>query len=238
MIGRRAAVAALCTMVGLAACASDGPPAAPVPSAEGGACELVDGVPSMARLWNEAALDAIRLDFPAPTVHARNLYHLSAIAWDAWRAFESPESGRASLYVDSPRTAEDVGAARDDAIAFGAYRLLTHRYQLSLARPETRLALDTLLNEVCGVVDAERFVESQPDSAAAFGWSVADAVIDATFDDGSLERRAYEDVDYEPVNPPLEVAETGAGDVVDPDRWQPLLLEVALSQNGLPLPGG
>ncbi len=47
-----------------------------------------DGSHSVARLWDEALLDAIRRDFPAPTVHARNLYHVSAAMWDAWAAYD------------------------------------------------------------------------------------------------------------------------------------------------------
>lgn len=202
----------------------------------GGRCELPAGVPSMARLWNDAALDAIRLDFPAPTVHARNLFHLSAAMWDAWRAFGEPTGS--AVFVDVVGDAADVEGARADAIAFASYRVLSHRYELSLARVETRDRLQATLEEACDVADAEGFVAARPDSAAALGWSVGEQVIESTFDDGALERRAYENVEYDPVNPPLEVAESGAGDVVDPDRWQPLLLEVALSQNGLPLPGG
>ena len=37
---------------------------------------------SVARIWDEALLDAIRRDVPAPTVHARNLFHMSAAMWD------------------------------------------------------------------------------------------------------------------------------------------------------------
>ena len=33
---------------------------------------------SEARQWNEELLDAIRRDLARPTVHARNLYHVSA----------------------------------------------------------------------------------------------------------------------------------------------------------------
>ena len=33
---------------------------------------------SVARVWDDALLDAIRRDVPAPTVHARNLFHTSA----------------------------------------------------------------------------------------------------------------------------------------------------------------
>ncbi len=202
--------------------------------AEGGQCSPGEAA-SMYRLWNDAALDAIRLDFPAPTVHARNLYHLSAVAWDVWRAYEPGASAGTAVFVDEQRSADDVDAARDEAIAFAAHRVLTQRYELSLARPETRLALNNSLTQACGV--QSEFAGENPDSAAAFGVEVADAALAATIDDGSLERKAYEDVDYEPVNEPLVVAESGT-ELADPDRWQPLLLESNVSQNGVPLPGG
>ena len=51
---------------------------------------------SVARLWDEALLDAIRRDFPRPTVHARNLYHVSAAMWDAWAALRSRRRRRTS----------------------------------------------------------------------------------------------------------------------------------------------
>jgi hypothetical protein len=47
-----------------------------------------DPTRSVARLWDEALLDAIRRDIPRPTVHARNLYHMSAGMWDAWAAYD------------------------------------------------------------------------------------------------------------------------------------------------------
>lgn len=189
----------------------------------------------MYRVWNDAALDAIRLDFPAPTVHARNLYHLSAALWDIWRAYDPGETPGSAVFVDEHRTAGDVTAARDEAMAFAAHRLLTERYELSLARPETRLALNNTLTSVCGV--QADYSDEYPESAAAFGVQVADAVLAATIDDGSLESAAYQDDGYEPINPPLVVARSGT-DLVDPDRWQPLLLETNVSQNGVPLPGG
>ena len=35
------------------------------------------GAESIARHWNDELLDAIRVDFARPTVHARNLFHVS-----------------------------------------------------------------------------------------------------------------------------------------------------------------
>ncbi len=202
--------------------------------AEGGQCSPGEAA-SMQRLWNDAALDAIRIDFPAPTVHARNLYHLSAAVWDVWRAYEPVDTTTSAVFVDEHRTAGDVDDARDEAIAFAAHRILTQRYRLSLAGPETRLALNNSLSTACGV--QSDFAEQNPDSAAAFGVAVADEILEATFDDGSLEGSVYVDDSYEPVNPPLVVAESGT-ELVDPDRWQPLLLAESVSQNGVPLPGG
>ncbi len=87
---------------------------------------------SVARVWNEALLDAIRRDTPAPTVHARNLFHLSAVMWDAWAAYEPDARG---YFVREKRTAEDVAKARETAISFAAYRVLLHRYSLASGPP-------------------------------------------------------------------------------------------------------
>ena len=43
----------------------------------------------MARIWNEALLEAIRGDFARPTVHARNLFHTSVAMYDAWAIYDT-----------------------------------------------------------------------------------------------------------------------------------------------------
>ena len=63
----------------LAGCSgSDSEPIAQTPDARD---------PSVARLWNEALLGAIRKDLARPTVHARNLFHMSAAMYDAWAVY-------------------------------------------------------------------------------------------------------------------------------------------------------
>src|SRR6186713_1807562 len=44
---------------------------------------------SVARQWNEVLLQAIRRDFARPTVHARNLFHVSGAMWDAFASYDS-----------------------------------------------------------------------------------------------------------------------------------------------------
>ena len=42
---------------------------------------------SIARIWNEVLLQAIRNDFARPTVHARNLFHISVALYDTWAIY-------------------------------------------------------------------------------------------------------------------------------------------------------
>ena len=58
---------------------------------------------SVARRWDEALLDAIRRALPAPTVHARNLFHTSAAMWDAWAAYDPTAPGLLRQGEATPR---------------------------------------------------------------------------------------------------------------------------------------
>ena len=91
---------------------------------------------SMARQWNDLLLESIRGDFARPTVHARNLWHSSMLMWDAWAvmdptacpAFLGQDLGGFVADFDAFTPATTVEAARDEAIAYGMYRLLRHRF--------------------------------------------------------------------------------------------------------------
>ena len=90
---------------------------------------------SVARRWDEALLDAIRRALPAPTVHARNLFHTSAAMWDAWAAYDPTASG---YFVKEKRSASDVAAARNEAISYAAYRVLSVALHQVGRRPTSR----------------------------------------------------------------------------------------------------
>src|SRR5689334_21459395 len=44
---------------------------------------------SVARQWNEVLIAAIRQDLARPTVHARNLFHVSIAMYDAWAVYDT-----------------------------------------------------------------------------------------------------------------------------------------------------
>lgn len=186
---------------------------------------------SVARRWNEALLDGIRRALPAPTVHARNLFHTSVAMWDAWAAYDGTAAG---YLVTEKLTADDVEAAREEAISYAAYRVLEHRYANAVGGTDTLLQFDRLMRDLCYPV-GDRSTEG--DSPAALGNRIAAAVIEYGLADGSNEADGYAS-DYEPLNPPLVVTDAGPIEMADPNRWQPLQLEFMISQNGIPIEDG
>ncbi len=186
---------------------------------------------SVARRWDEAALDAIRRALPAPTVHARNLFHLSAAMWDAWAAYDPTASG---YFVHEKQTASDVTAARNEAISYAAFRLLTGRYIKAVGADKDLSEFDDLMDALCYPLDVTTTTGSSP---AAVGNRIAQAAIAYGLADGSNQATGYDDPGYKPQNPPLVVAKPGTI-MTDPNRWQPLQIEHMISQNGIPVVNG
>ncbi len=180
---------------------------------------------SIARMWNEENLAAIRIDFPNPTAHARNLFHTAAAMWDAWAAYDATAVG----YVHREKaSAADVASARAEAISYAAYRVLRFRYENSVNGSTTVLSLNNLMS-VLGYDPA--VITTEGYTPAALGNRVAAAILEFASTDGAYDVAGYLDGAYAPVNDPLPVAEPGTS-LNDPNRWQPLLFEVAETQNG------
>ncbi|HYC01116.1 MAG TPA: FG-GAP-like repeat-containing protein [Candidatus Limnocylindrales bacterium] len=185
---------------------------------------------SVARQWNEALLDAIRRDTPRPTVHARNLFHLSAMTWDAWRAYGG---GGTAWLTDETHASNDPQRDREIAISHAAYRLLVERFRRSPGRAATHAALRALMLSL-GLDPT--YAATDGDGPAAVGNRIGAAMVEWGQADGSNELANYVDHTYAPINFPLIVQEPGVS-MIDPNRWQPLALDLLIAQNGLPLPG-
>jgi len=186
---------------------------------------------SVARRWNEALLDAIRRDVPMPTVHARNLFHVSAAMWDAWAAYSPDATG---YFVDEKHTASGVEAARAEAISYAAYRILEHRYLNSGGASDSIPEFDALMAALCYPPDV---TTTEGDGPAAVGNRIAAAILAFGLADGSNEANGYAANGYRPVNAPLVVKESGTV-MADPNRWQPLEIDNMVTQNGIPLASG
>ncbi len=182
---------------------------------------------SAARVWDEELLDAIRIDTPRPTVHSRNLFHLSVAMWDAWAAYDRDYPG---YLVKENATADDVEAARAEAISYAAYRLLKHRFQVGPGAAVSQQAFDDRMDAL--QYDKDYFSVTE-DTPAALGNRIADAVIAFGLSDGANEMNDYaDDSGYFPVNPAL-VFDFPGTIMLDPNRWQPLAFDFLVLQNGI-----
>jgi hypothetical protein len=181
-----------------------------------GCTREIDPATSVARMWNEALLDAIRRDAPAPTVHARNLFHVSAAMWDAWAVYDPIASG---FFVDERYPARDVTAAREEAISYAAYRVLSHRFARSPGAAESLGQFEATMASLCFPTAVTNRIGNSP---SAVGNRIAAAAIAFGRTDGSNELDGYRG-DYAPVNLPLFVAQPGNA-MVHANAWQPLLI--------------
>ena len=185
---------------------------------------------SVARQWDEELLSAIRVDTPRPTVHARNLFHTAVAMYDAWAAYG--HTAVPYLSHESPPST-DVEADRATAISFAAYRVLSARFAHSVGAAKSLPNFDDRL-QVLGY--DKTFTSTDGDAAAAVGNRIGAAVLAYGASDGANDANDYADTTgYAPVNEPLVVKNPGTV-MIDPNRWQPLTLDVAISQNGVPLP--
>lgn len=199
---------------------------------------------SVARQWNEVLLEAIRHDFARPTVHARNLFHTAIAMYDAWAAYDNVAEtfllGKTVEGFTCPfngiSAPSDLKAAREEAISFAAYRLLSHRFQNSPGATASLARFDSLLAKLGYDASFTSTVYSAG-SAAALGNYLAQYIIDFGLQDGSNEQLGYTNLYYKPVNPPLIPLFPGNPDLVNPNRWQPLTLEVFIDQSGNIIPG-
>lgn len=193
---------------------------------------LAAGQHSVARQWNEELLNAIRHDYARPTVHARNLFHISVAMWDAWAAYDPVAQ---PLITVESQTAADIQAARNEAISYASYRLLQHRFAGAPGAADIMTSLDARMD---ALGFDKTYTNTVGNTPAAFGNRIAASMIAFGLADGSNEQGGYGNLHYEPINPPLIMDLPGNPEIIDRNRWQPLALDYYIDQNGNPIPLG
>lgn len=194
---------------------------------------------SVARQWNEAHLEAIRRDFARPTVHARTLFHAAVAMYDAWAAYDNTATtfllgktvGGFTCPFQGIRPPVNVTAARNEAISYAAYRVLTQRFKNSPGSQPALTRFYSLLTAL-GYNELNTSTDYATGSAAALGNYIGQKIIEFGWQDGANEQNDYGSVHYEPLNPPLITLLPGNPTLVDPNRWQPLTLDVFIDQAG------
>jgi Na+-translocating ferredoxin:NAD+ oxidoreductase RnfD subunit len=167
------------------------------------ACTPATGGRSIATVWDETAVDALRSGGASEPVQARDLFDVSSAMWDAWKA-----------------SAGDGASGRDAAISYAAYRVLVWDASFDSNLSRTFALLTRELRALCYSPD---FSIRAGNSPATVGNRIAAAAIAAGRHDGSNESLHYADPTFTSQNQPLIVHAAGST-VQNAAFWQPLAL--------------
>lgn len=187
---------------------------------------------SVARQWNEQMLSAIRRDLARPTVHARNLFHVSMAMWDGWAAYDATAD---TFLINEHADAADIEAARAETISFAAFRVLRNRFATS---PGAATSLASFDAKMTALGYDKNFTSTAGSSPAALGNRIAAAVVQFGLNDNSNQQGGYANRHYVPINPPLVPPLPGNPNIIDANRWQPLALDFFIDQGGNVIVGG
>ena len=194
---------------------------------------------SVAKQWSEITLEAIRNDRARPTVHSRNLWHMSVLMYDCWAVYdETAETyflGKENYGFDCPFEGipmpDNIEAAREEAMSYAMFRFLRQRYRFS---PGVFILIQSLQNKMDELGYDTSFTSQDytTGNPAALGNYIANQLGTYSIDDGANEITNYANLFYTPVNEELKPADPGNPNITDLNRWQPLALTSFVGQSG------
>ena len=199
---------------------------------------------SVARKWMEVLLGAIRNDLARPPIHARNLFHISAMMYDAFVIKNKivdninlssyllnkiiDDINYSFVYPQNSFFDED---ALNKIISFSSYNLLKHRFKNSINAAITLGRIDSMMINLDYdySFNGLDYISGDPRSIGNY---LSKLYIEYGLHDNSNEINNYSNTYYKPLNPPLNPDLPGNPDIIDPNRWQSLLLGEFIDQSG------
>ena len=198
--------------------------------------------PSIARLWMDEHLIAIKWDGQGPTIHSRNMFHLSLAMYESW-AFYQPYAKPYFLgqkigdyQCDFDRGFEvptvNLDSASQVAISYAAYQFMRARF--SRYSSKTRVVIERIEALMDSLQLDKDFsaTDYTTGSPAALGNYIAQQIIEYGLQDGAHEEDNYESYSYHPGNPPLRPDHFGNPSIVDVNRWQPIAIRPYVKEKG------
>ncbi len=220
----------------------DDSPAEPPLATPGVGVDAKDVAPSVARQWSEVLLEGVRNDFARPTVHARNLFHISAAMYDAWAELSDAGAqhyllgqtlNQFSCALDAHNIPRSL-PAQQTAVSYAAYRIIEHRFFRSPGKAHTMALADELM-ESLGLDPQFVAKDYRTYGAAALGNHVADCYIQYGLQDGANEQGSYANLFYDHINGIIEPEKPGNPNAIansDWNSWQPISLSESIDQSG------
>ena len=198
---------------------------------------------SIARKWIEVLLQAIRDDLARPPIHARNLFHISSLMYDALVIKEKlihdknltpfllgSTINETEFPFEFPNYVEDEEYI-EKIISYASYNFIRHRFQKSVGVINTFNSADSLMLTLDYDINYDKldYLSGDPRSIGNYLYKIYS---DYGFIDNSNELNDYSSNYYSPLNPPLDLDYYGNPNIIDPNRWQPLKISNFIDQSG------
>lgn len=185
---------------------------------------------SAARVWMDAYLEAIREDGFGPTIHSRNLFHLSIAMYDSWEVhnggklntfFLGKTYGDYTCEYEGFDTPENVDSSMNVTINYAAFRFISTKFNAYSSKVRN---MDNFLALFDSLGFNSRFVSTDYSngSSAALGNYIADQLIEFGLQEPAGDEDGYEGTNYSPINAALLPSKPGNKNLRFKNRWQPL----------------
>ncbi len=200
----------------------------------------IDYSRSASRIWMNQYLEAIKKDGLGPTVHARNMYHISAAMYDVWTVYH-PNQGK-SVFLgkkvndfEFPFNYYELPENRDSAefvsISYAAFRLIELRFNEYSSK--LRVMDDMIfLMETLGLDPYFHSSDYSSGDAGALGNYVAQLIYQFGLSEPAGDLEGYEGPGENPINGPLKPNLPGNRTMIYPNRWQPLSILDYIKEKG------
>lgn len=196
--------------------------------------------PNPVKFWMQHYLEAIRKDGFGPTVHARNMYHVSAVLYDTWLIY-NPSKGT-PLFLG--KTVNDFEFAIEDfepegdrdssmlvSMNYAVFHLLKLRF--SEYSSKVRVLDDWIFAmEDLGLKPGFTNSDYSEGSPAALGVYVAELMYEFGLQEGAGDDQGYEGPGVSPSNPFMRPNIPGNKGLENENRWQPLSIRSYLDEKG------
>ena len=185
-----------------------------------------------ARLWMSMYLETIRQDGLGPTVHARNMYHLSAIMYDIWILFH-PERGDHLFFkkeingfvfdIEEPEFPENRDSVMFVTMHYAGYQFIWNRYQNYGSKSRVLDDLYFKMEEL-GLNPDFHSDNYQNGRFDGFGVYIANQMQEFGLSEPAGDDDGYESSMGVPVNTPLNPGIPGTQKLNNCNRWQPIAI--------------
>ncbi len=197
---------------------------------------------SVAQKWMKLELEMITKDGQGPTIHARNLFHVSAAMYDAWSYFQKEskpflmgntiggfESNDSIKFQLQDITKKD--SLTNIAISYAAYRILWFRFNNYGSKGRTIEPLNDLF-ESLNLDPRLTYTSNYTTDPIALGNKIGETYNTFGYQDGSREIDQHESFFYNPVNSPMDPGKSGVQELSHVNHWQPLNLMPYIEKMG------